>query len=219
MPLCTNRPGGFGPSSSLYPNLPTSCFLDSILIPLCTWLYLLTILLLLLLERPWNQRAVTVTLPEDPKTPAVLERPVYPASKLRRSRLQHCGFIIYSLLVLAQLLMCILEITRLSLAHLGIGLLPFTLVGIICAGSLHIFRTIASSQMNWAWKGIRGSRWANLGLWVALLVMDSLKLAQEAKDGTGARKGSKYPVADEMTDVGVMIGVYVVLGVLEVVAH
>ena len=73
--------------------------------------------------------------------------------------------------------------------------------------------------MNWAWKGIRGSRWANLGLWVALLVMDSLKLAQEAKDGTGARKGSKYPVADEMTDVGVMIGVYVVLGVLEVVAH
>ena len=31
------------------------------------------------------------------------------------------------------------------------------------------------------------------------------------------RKGSKYPVADEVTDVGVMVGVYVALGVLEVV--
>ncbi len=44
-----------------------------------------------------------------------------------------------------------------------------------------------------------------------------VKIAEETKEGTGQRKGSKYPESDEITDVSVMIGVYAALGVLEVV--
>lgn len=40
---------------------------------------------------------------------------------------------LYHLLVLAALLMSILEITRLALSDSGIGLLPFTLAGILLA--------------------------------------------------------------------------------------
>lgn len=62
---------------------------------------------------------------------------------------------------------------------------------------------------------ILGWRYLNLAVWVALAVTNGVKVAEETKEGTGARKGSKYPVSDEITDVSVMIGVYVVLAVLE----
>ena len=61
-----------------------------------------------------------------------------------------------------------------------------------------------------------GWKYANLSVWIALAVTNAVKVAQETKEGSGARKGSKYPVADEITDVSVMIGVYTVLAILEV---
>ena len=104
--------------------------------------------------------------------------------------------------------MCILEIVRLSITHLGTGLLPFTLVALIAAAVVRFT------------KGLRGRIYAwtslNLALWISLIVMNGVKIAEETKEGTGARKGSKYPVADEITDVSVMIGVYAVLAILEV---
>ena len=103
--------------------------------------------------------------------------------------------------------MCVLEIVRLSLASLGIGLLPFTFVALVVAGMMR------------ATLGLRGSipywRWANTGLWVALAVTSIVKIIQEVKEGLDARKGSKYPVVDELTDVAVMVGLYAVLGAIE----
>ena len=116
--------------------------------------------------------------------------------------------ILYYLLLLAQTLMCVLEIVRLSLAHLGIGLLPFTFISIIAAGVLRLTRGLQGR--------VRGWRWANLVLWIALAITNGIKIAEEVKEGTDQRKGTKYPVVDELTDVSVMIGVYVVLGTLEV---
>ncbi len=116
--------------------------------------------------------------------------------------------VLYYLLLVAQLLMCVLEIVRLSLAHLGIGLLPFTLVSIIVAGALRLAKGLQGR--------VRGWRWANLALWVALAILNGVKIAEEVKEGTGMRKGTKYPVVDELTDVSVMIGVYTALGILEV---
>ncbi len=104
--------------------------------------------------------------------------------------------------------MCVLEIVRLSLAHLGIGLLPFTFVSIIVAGALRLTKGLQGR--------VRGWRWANLALWVALAILNGVKIAEEVKEGTGMRKGTKYPVVDELTDVSVMIGVYTALGILEV---
>ena len=115
--------------------------------------------------------------------------------------------IIYYLLLVAQTLMCILEIVRLSLARLGIGLLPFTFVTLITAAAVHFTNGLGGRVVGW--------KYLNLAIWVALAVTNGMKVAEETKEGTGARKGSKYPVADEMTDVSVMIGVYAVLVIVE----
>lgn len=116
--------------------------------------------------------------------------------------------ILYHLLLLAQFLMCVLEIVRLSLAQLGIGLLPFVLVSLFVAGLLRYMLIFKRRAQRW--------RWINLGLWVGLAVANSVKLSQEVKEGITSRKGTKYPVVDEITDVSVMMGVYVALGILEV---
>ena len=116
--------------------------------------------------------------------------------------------ILYYLLLLAQTLMCILEIVRLSLAKLGIGLLPFTFVTLITAAVVRFTKGLGGR--------IAGSRYVNVAVWIALAVTNGVKVAEETKEGLGGRKGSKYPVSDEVTDVSVMIGVYAVLALLEI---
>lgn len=116
--------------------------------------------------------------------------------------------ILYYLLILAQTLMCILEIVRLSLAKLGIGLLPFTFVTLITAAAVHLTKGLGGRVSGW--------KYLNLAVWIGLAVTNGVKVAEETKEGVNMRKGSKYPVADEVTDVSVMIGVYVVLAVLEI---
>lgn len=218
MSLCSNRPEGFGPLSHLYPNILTSCFLDTILVPLCTWLYLLAVLISLLLA--FRRRKTPHNLKERPSTdePKYFTNggePLSPHAR-KRSKSQTVLIILYTLLIIAAILMTVLEIVRLALAHLGIGLLPFTFVGILVAGVLHL--TSAFSRNGNLLGGRRGwIRWVNLGLWTALVVVEAVKIAEEVKEGVGTRVGTKYPMADEVTDVGVMIGVYIALGVLELV--
>lgn len=105
--------------------------------------------------------------------------------------------------------MCVLEIVRLSITHLGVGLLPFTLVVLITAAAVRFTKGLKGRILAW--------RYLNLALWVALAVMNGVKIAQETKEGAGSRKGSKYPEADEITDVAVMIGVYAILALLEII--
>lgn len=103
--------------------------------------------------------------------------------------------------------MCVLEIVRLSLAHLGIGLLPFTFFTLIAAAAMHFTNGLGGRVFGW--------KYLNMAVWIALAVTNAVKVAEETKEGTGARKGSKYPESDEITDVSVMIGVYAVLVILE----
>ena len=103
--------------------------------------------------------------------------------------------------------MCILEIVRLSLTHLGVGLLPFTLVVLPTAGLVRFTKGLGGRVYAWSY--------LNTALWIALVITNGVKIAEETKEGSGARKGSKYPVADEITDVAVMMGVYAILAVLE----
>lgn len=104
--------------------------------------------------------------------------------------------------------MCTLEIVRLSLAQLGIGLLPFTYIGLLVAFALRFSRRLRTPIQNW--------RWASLFLWVSLAVANGVKLTGELKEGIKERKGTKYPMIDQITDIAVIIGVFVVLAVLEV---
>ncbi|KAL8691621.1 MAG: hypothetical protein Q9218_003196 [Villophora microphyllina] len=208
MTLCANRPEGFGPFSHRYARILTSCFLDTVLVPLCTWLYLFALTIILALAR--RRRGPTTTsifgrvgknTPEDTSND--------PPNPRTTRKLHLTSTILYYLLILAQTLMCILEIVRLSLAHLGIGLLPFTFVTLLVAATLRFTSGLEGRLVGW--------KWATVGVWAALAVVNGVKIAEEVKEGTGTRKGSKYPEADEITDVSVMIGVYVVLGILEIV--
>lgn len=131
-----------------------------------------------------------------------------------RSKTQRGILVLYCLLLVAQILMCILEITRLSIAGLGIGLLPFTIVSLAVAA---LFRLSSGLDGRlWRWK------WANLALWVELGVVTVVKIVEEAKELKSGRRrdrdrgmAGKYKVEDEITDVGVMLGVYLALGILE----
>ena len=115
--------------------------------------------------------------------------------------------ILYYFLLAAQILMCILEMVRLSLTHLGIGLLPFTFVTLVAAVAVRFTKGFGGRIIGW--------NYLNLAVWIALAITNGVKIAEERKEGTGARKGSQYPVGDEITDVSVMIGVYAVLVILE----
>ncbi|KAI9797758.1 MAG: hypothetical protein M1835_006930 [Candelina submexicana] len=212
--LCANRPEGFGPLSHLYGHILTSCFLDTILIPLCTWLYLTAIIALTITGARCFPHQSTNALRgsrfRGSKTTHEAETNEFATGDqtFRHTKIHKALSILYYLLLLAQILMCILEIVRLALAHLGIGLLPFTLVAIITAAAVRFTRGLEGRIYGW--------KYLNLAIWVALAIINGVKIAEETKEGTDARKGSKYPVADQITDVSVMIGVYAVLACLEV---
>jgi hypothetical protein len=208
-----------GPLSHLYSHILTSCFLDTILVPLCTWLYLLALIIpfpiFLFTRRPdckiyivprESPKATEAGADTDPNTELSTAKPL----PRRRSPCHMVLQVLYYLLILAQILMCILEITRLSLASLGIGLLPFTIVGILIAGLVHLFSTRFRDKSSRGWTKV-----LNTAYWTALVVVEVLKIVEETKEGVGTRKGTKYPMSDEVIDVGVMVGVYVALAVLE----
>ena len=54
-------------------------------------------------------------------------------------------------------------------------------------------------------------------VWLGETIMSVVKVVGLVKMGINGRKGSKYPVSDQVIDVVVMAGVYAVIGILEVV--
>jgi len=104
-----------------------------------------------------------------------------------------------------------LEIVRLCLISFGIGLLPFTYVGLLIGLLLHATNGIFGRIGSWSWIG------ANVFVWIGLMSMSVVKtvgLVYQQNNGV-KRVGSKYPVSDQIIDVAVMAGVYVVLAALE----
>lgn len=185
-----------------------------ILVPLCTWLYLLATIVCFALHRysRANRTRKSLERQDGDNYKAFADVNIATRPSLWRpwkngGKTYIASLILYYLLIIAQFLMCILEIVRLSLASLGIGLLPFTFVALVVAGFLRTTSGLRGKVMIW--------RWLNLGLWICLAATNSVKIAQEVKEGIDSRKGSKYPVVDELTDVSVMVGVYAVLAFIE----
>lgn len=102
-----------------------------------------------------------------------------------------------------------LEIVRLSLLHFGIGLLPFAYVGLGVGAGLHWSKGLQGRVRGW--QGVNGV------VWVGGCVMCVVKVVGLVNEGIDGRKGSKYPVSDQVIDLAVMAGVYAVVGILEVV--
>lgn len=212
MQLCSNRPEGFvcrclpsnhnkltyqGPASTLSSPLPTTCFTDTILLPLPVWLALALLPLLYLVGRSYNKTHF------NPSTIALR----VPPSK-RRLCLNFTSATYY-ILIVANILMQTLEIVRLELLDFGIGLLPFVFVGLLLGGSLHYTGGISRRIIFW--------EVINAVVWVGGIVMCIIQVVGLTNEGINGRKGSKYPVSDQVIDVAVMAGVYAVIGILEVV--
>ena len=102
-----------------------------------------------------------------------------------------------------------LEIVRLELLHFGIGLSPFVYVGLLLAAGLH--------ATNGARGRVRGWQVVNAVIWIGGVTMCVIQVVGLSKEGINGRKGSKYPISDQVIDVAVMAGVYVVLAILEMV--
>jgi hypothetical protein len=104
------------------------------------------------------------------------------------------------------------EIVRLSLIYYGIGLLPFSYVALIIGLILHATNGLRGRMEGWMWKG------ANTLVWIGLLVMSVVQTAGLVKmENNGIyRTGSKYPMSDQVLDVAVMAGIYLVIAILEV---
>ena len=113
--------------------------------------------------------------------------------------------VLYIFLLVAMIAMVSLELARLVAANLGIGLLPFVYAGIIIAGLIHIF-----------WKATVPVRMVNAAFWLLLGVVNAIKVGTEVKEGINERKGTAYPMVDEVTDVAVIIALCIVLTGLEI---
>ena len=105
--------------------------------------------------------------------------------------------------------MQVLEIVRLEILRFGIGLLPFTIVGLIMGALLH--------WSEGAKGRIRGWQTINAVVWVGGVVMSAVQVVGLIKEGINGRKKSKYSISDQVIDVAVMAGVYAVVGILELV--
>ncbi len=133
----------------------------------------------------------------------------FPRSQPPRRWLYRVTATIYYLLIIANILMQTLEIVRLELIHFGIGLLPFTYVGLLLGGALHWSR--GACGRIYGWEAI------NTVLWLGGMAMTVVKVVGLMNEGIHGRKGSKYPIIDQVTDVAVIAAVYLVIQVLEVV--
>ena len=214
--LCKNRPEGFGPHSSLHPSIPTTCFLDTILTPSATWLYLFLLPFLLPLYakslRSHNETRIISSdksIDEYDGTP-ILRSQWDPEPVPKPGFFTRTLSVLYYLLVVAMLGMMALEIARLSFADLGIGLLPFTFGGILAALVLRS-----------SWQA-RAVRLLNAVYWILLAAVMTVKFIAELDENMGSERRVKgdgvvgmYPTSDEIIDVATIMGVAAMLSVLE----
>ncbi|TVY24712.1 hypothetical protein LHYA1_G006729 [Lachnellula hyalina] len=193
--LCSNRPEGFGPHSTLSSPIPTTCFVDTIIIPLPVWIALFLLPLLITISLHHRKQNF------DPST-----------AHLRAVAPRSCSFItvhiLFYLFIIANILMLTLEIVRLELLHFGIGLLPFSYVGLLLGAGLHASEGFRGH--------IRGWQVVNGVLWLGGMVVSIVQVVGLNKEGIHGRKGTKYPISDQVIDVAVMAGVYAAIALLEV---
>lgn len=121
---------------------------------------------------------------------------------------------IYYFLVFAMVAMMSLEIARQATARIGIGLLPFNLVGALGAFACHVLITSRTSR------SVAGSFWLLFAIFMAIKVAT---YAEESQQGFTRAQAvdnaplNMYKVSDQITDDATMVGVALALFVLEVV--
>ncbi|KAF7327788.1 hypothetical protein MKEN_00358600 [Mycena kentingensis (nom. inval.)] len=176
--LCSNR--------FPLPGAPSTCTLDSIIVPLPSFLFLVAL--------PIAQLGLRRTAATQPP----------------RFQTKKWVHIAYLALVAAQICMCILELVRLVLEELGVGLLPVNIAGLICA-----FVVLWRERVPGRTKMMLQLLFV---YWILLSVVEAIKTARlhklEVLNPT-TTKTSKYPSSDWFLDNAVMHGLYVVFACAE----
>ncbi|KDQ19735.1 glycosyltransferase family 8 protein [Botryobasidium botryosum FD-172 SS1] len=169
--LCSNRPS--------LPGHPSLCTLDVAVIPLATYLFFVAQIVHICLT--CRARTDSSQLP----------------LKQRPFLLPQWAHIAYFILILAALAMVALEIGRLVISNLGVGLLPVTIVGLLLALALQSFR--ADRKVFRA--EILLFYWTLLWIFEAIKVSRLSTLVHYYPNKTIA----KYPASDQLIDNAVMI--------------
>lgn len=173
--------------------------MQTIITPLATWLYLLIFLPPALFLHLRSRRRMSTVDAEK--------------SLAKRSKWASVSLaVLYYLLIVALIAMQSLVLARLVAANLGIGLLPFTYVGLLVALGVHIWvqRTPGGGSLVAA----------NTLWWVVLAAVLIVTVVGVSKEGlrstTNAHSEEEYPYTDRITDDATMVGVSFVVAMLEV---
>ncbi|EJT98199.1 hypothetical protein DACRYDRAFT_118924 [Dacryopinax primogenitus] len=162
---------------------PSTCTLDVVVIPLASWILMASLPLTVIVCSKRRQ-----------------------ALPLSRTRLQKKIWILYLVLIVADIAMTVLEIARLAVAQLGVGLLPFNTVGLIIAVVL---------------VGIRGSTFMPLFFfWLLLVIFQAIKVHQLMY--LPSKTPDQYPGSDQLLDNAIMLGLessFVLLDTYDSIVH
>ncbi|KAH6647618.1 hypothetical protein BKA67DRAFT_539468 [Truncatella angustata] len=193
--LCSNRAEGFGPISQLSSPLPTQCFFDTVLVPVPTWLYLISLPILFLLT------------PKRSRSPKRLPHASLSSAwraKWKRILLVAAYYFVIAVLILMETV----EVVQLAKAGLGVGLIPFAYAGFLAA--------IVLQATDGGFRRIRGYWAASTAFWVAGAAITALKIVGVlglGLEGRFAREGTPYATVHQFTDL-VILGAFYVLAIV-----
>ncbi|EKG12424.1 hypothetical protein MPH_10541 [Macrophomina phaseolina MS6] len=209
VPLCCNRTEDFGPRSSIHPHLPTSCFIDTVVVPLPAWILLGYLLISLprRLNPQRGRRASSILKPTKPienERAHTVEFGASPRPALHTRVLTG----VYASSVAAMVAAVSVELAKLSKAKFGVGLVPFSYMGIAA---------VIANRLKWK---TRVTRVENAAFWVLLGAAWTLKVAVQIMESdkamvTADRKEEGYPGSSGIIVVSVMVGLSFALAVLE----
>ncbi|KAF9876357.1 hypothetical protein CkaCkLH20_06300 [Colletotrichum karsti] len=191
--LCGNRPEGLTAHSKFGP-LPSSCFFDSIIVPLPAWIRLVL-------------------------TFAIFHFvvPVLIVDKIKRYDVKHewqrhAQLSFYYFTILVVFLMEGMEIGRLASINFGIGLLPFIFAGCALSAVMQATRGANGRIRNW--------QPANIIFWIMSVAVTIIKIITIQKAGQHSpqarRAGTDYPITHQIQDLAVLVGCYGLLLINEI---
>lgn len=225
MILCHNRvDGGFGPYTTDGVHVLTSCFDDTILLPLISWVFIILTIILFLLHRGRHMGTKYLNGRDVEMAPvaSISDAPNTTSSRFNRwsgnwRKTRISLLILATFLLVALFAMHALEIARLAADHQGVGLLPFCFIPLIVVLVSLYLPSPAWSQGGFArpvrphglgWMGLV-SFWA---LWMVATVIVKLWSFSSVKKHIGEAayngKDSKYPYSDRIVDNVVICVVY-----------
>jgi len=174
---------------------PSTCALDAGIIPFPSIILLLLVPMYLLLQYRYNFKQYG-GLPTPPSR-------VFP----------FWAHVVFVGLVICLVGMHFLEVARLAAAHMGVGLLPFTIIADIV-----VVFVMCYPKMNFAFGPARCVRVSStlLFYWFVLAIFEGIKVARLVTyNQLNPAKGTAYPSSDWLLDNAVMLGLYVVFVLAE----